>query len=327
MLLSIIVPFYGVERYIADCLTRLAVLPADSVEILLIDDRGQDQSRAIADAFADRYPAMRVLTRAKNGGLSAARNTGLDAAKGELVFFLDSDDLPVADNLLPLAERMQREQLDVLKARFESFDDETGQALPAPQPLSTDATTGDALFAAQCRADVYEPMVWQCLYRRSYLLAQGLRMPEGLLFEDELFQTPALLRCHRAAMSDLLLVRYRQRRGSIMRSFAKDAAWCDSYFAICERLDALADSLAPTEGQRMLRRRIGQIALSVAKNIPAYGLAGDVRAQALSFLNLHYASLGEYALKSGDKSVRRQGMLLLFSRRLFLKLYAGLRRH
>ena len=327
MLLSIIVPFYGVERYIADCLTRLAALPADAVEILLVDDCGADQSRAIADAFSERYPAMHVLARAQNGGLSAARNTGLDAARGDIVFFLDSDDLPVAENILPLAERMQREQLDVLKARFESFEDETGASLPAPQPPKTDVMTGDALFAAQCRADVYEPMVWQCLYRRSYLLSQGLRMPEGLLFEDELFQTPALLRCHRAAMSDLLLVRYRQRPGSIMRSFTQNAAWCDSYFAICERLDALAESLPPTEGQRMLRRRIGQIALSVAKNIPAYGLAGDVRAQALSFLNLHYASLGEYAVKSGDKAVRRQGMLLLFSRRLFLRLYAGLRRH
>lgn len=93
---------------------------------------------------------------------------------------------------------------------------------------------------------------------------------------------------------------------------------------ICERLDALAEGLPPSDGQRMLRRRIGQIALSVAKNIPAYGLTGEVKAKAISFLNLHYATLGEYALKSGDKQVRRQGMLLLFSRRLFLRLYTRL---
>lgn len=324
MLLSVIVPFYGVERYIESCLTPLTRLPPNDVEVLLVDDCGPDRSRAIADGFAARYPFMRVIARSENGGLSAARNTGLDAAQGDFVFFLDSDDVPVAQSLPPLLERMQRERLDVLKARFEPFDDETGAVLPGPTPPETQAQTGDALFAGQCRADVYEPMVWQCLYRRAYLVERGLRMADGLLFEDELFQTPALLQCARAAMSALTLVRYRQRPGSIMKSFTKSAAWCDAYFTICERLDVLADSLPPTDGQRMLRRRIGQIALSVAKNIPAYGLEGDVKAQAISFLNLHYATLGEYALKSGDKQVRRQGMLLLFSRRLFLRLYTRL---
>ncbi len=324
MLLSVIVPFYGVERYMKSCLEALTSLPEDGVEILLVDDCGPDRSRAIADEFAARYPFMRVLARSENGGLSAARNTGLDAARGDFVFFLDSDDVPVAQNLLPLCERMQRERLDVLKARFEAFDDETGAVVPGPTPPETDVLTGDALFAAQCRADVYEPMVWQCLYRRAYLIERGLRMADGLLFEDELFQTPALLQCARAAMSALTLVRYRQRPGSIMKSFTKSAAWCDSYFTICERLDALAEGLPPSDGQRMLRRRIGQIALSVAKNIPAYGLTGEVKAKAISFLNLHYATLGEYALKSGDKQVRRQGMLLLFSRRLFLRLYTRL---
>ena len=173
MLLSIIVPFYGVERYIAACLEPLCALPAGRVEVLLVDDRGPDGSRAIADAFCARCPSMRVIERTQNGGLSAARNTGLDAARGEYVFFLDSDDVPEADSLLPLCERMAREELDVVKARFAPFDDDTGAALPAPVPPPCDAMAGDALFAQQCRAEVYEPMVWQCIYRRAFLEAHG----------------------------------------------------------------------------------------------------------------------------------------------------------
>ena len=307
MLLSIIVPFYGVERYIAACLEPLCALPAGRVEVLLVDDRGPDGSRAIADAFCARCPSMRVIERTQNGGLSAARNTGLDAARGEDVFFLDSD-----------------EELDVIKARFAPFDDETGAALPAPVPPPCDAMAGDALFAQQCRAEVYEPMVWQCIYRRAFLEAHGMRMAEGLLFEDELFQTPALLLAGRAAMSDRTLVRYRQREGSIMRSFARSAAWCASYLEVCRRLSALADGLADTPGRVMLRRRIGQIALSVGKNIPAYGLAGDVRREAVAFLHAHRRELSGFALRSEDASVRRQGILLRASPALFLRLYARL---
>ena len=324
MLLSIIVPFYGVERYIAACLEPLCALPPDRVEVLLVDDCGPDGSRAIADAFCARCPSMRVIERTQNGGLSAARNTGLDAARGEYVFFLDSDDVPEADSLLPLCERMAREELDVIKARFAPFDDDTGAALPAPVPPPCDAMAGDALFARQCRAEVYEPMVWQCIYRRAFLEAHGLRMAEGLLFEDELFQTPALLLAGRAAMSDRTLVRYRQREGSIMRSFARSAAWCASYLEVCRRLSALADGLADTPGRVMLRRRVGQIALSVGKNIPAYGLAGDVRREAVAFLRAHRRELSGFALRSEDASVRRQGILLRASPALFLRLYARL---
>ena len=64
-------------------------------------------------------------------------------------------------------------------------------------------TAGGALFAAQCQNGTYEPMVWQCVYRRGFLTENHLRMAEGLLFEDELFQAPALLKAGRAAAFDI----------------------------------------------------------------------------------------------------------------------------
>ena len=129
MLLSVIVPCYQVEKYIADCLESLAVLDASEVEILLIDDCGQDQTAAICRRFCARYPAMRLIERAANGGLSAARNTGLDYAQGDYVFFLDSDDICDAAALLHLARAAKEQRLDILKARFVSFDDATGKTL------------------------------------------------------------------------------------------------------------------------------------------------------------------------------------------------------
>ena len=324
MLLSVIIPFYHVEAYLGECLARAAALPAADCELLLIDDCGSDGSAAIAHAFAGTHENARVIRRTCNGGLSAARNTGLAQAQGEYVYFIDSDDVPEPQALYAMVCRAREMQLDIIKGRFLFFDDETGETTSGPAIPQTDATTGAALLAQQCRADVYEPMVWQCAYRRAFLEENALRMAEGLLFEDELFQAPALLAAERAqAVTDVIL-RYRQRAGSIMKSFAKNARWCESYLTVCRRLRALADSRQRDDAARALCRRVGQIALSVAKNIPAYGLPPAVAAEAMAFVKANRRELAGYALRSGDALVAAQGALLALSPGAFVTLY---RRH
>ena len=321
MLLSVIIPFYHVEAYIGACLARAAELPAQECELLLVDDCGTDGSAALAQAFAREHANARVIRRAQNGGLSAARNTGLAEARGEYVYFLDSDDIPEPQALYAMVSRARDAQLDVIKGRFVFFDDETGDETPGPAIPETGVTTGAALLAQQCRADVYEPMVWQCAYRRAFLAEHALQMAEGLLFEDELFQAPALLAAQRAqAVTDVIL-RYRQRAGSIMKSFAKNASWCGSYLTVCRRLRALADGRQGDAAARALCRRVGQIALSVAKNIPAYALPPDVAAEAMAFVRENRRELAGYALRSGDALVAAQGALLALSPRAFVVLY------
>ena len=321
MLLSVVIPFYRVEQYIGDCLALAAQLPERDCEILLVDDCGGDGSAAIAKDFCARHANMRVICREKNGGLSAARNTGLEIACGEYVYFLDSDDEPVPEALLALTREAARDGLDVAKARFVYFDDETGKETPGPAIERTDVMSGGALFASQCRSGVYEPMVWQCVYRRAFLEENELTMAEGLLFEDELFQAPALLCARRAAAFEMDILRYRQRAGSIMGSFAKSSRWCESYLAVCRRLSALAKTLPAGEARAALCRRVGQIALSVVKNIPAYHLPETVAAEAMAFAREHRRELSGYALESWDAPVAAQGLLLRLSPKAFMKLY------
>ena len=172
-----------------------------------------------------------------------------------------------------------------------------------------------------CRAGLYEPMVWQCVYRRAFLTENGLAMAEGLLFEDELFQAPALLRAQRAAAFEMDILCYRQRAGSIMGSFARSSCWCASYLEVCRRLSALADTLPAGEAKAALQKRVGQIALSVVKNIPAYHLPEAVAGEAMAFAGAHREELSGYALRSGDALVAAQGLLLRMSPGVFIKLY------
>jgi len=319
MLLSVVIPFYHVEKYIAQCLALSGRL--SDCEILLVDDCGSDASAQIAADFCALHDHARVIRREKNGGLSAARNTGLEQARGEYVYFLDSDDLPEPEALMDLVRQAKAQQLDVAKARFVFFDDETGEVTPGPAIPGTDVMMGGELFALQCRAALYEPMVWQCVYRRSFLKENGLIMAEGLLFEDELFQAPCLMKAQRAAAFESVILRYRQRAGSIMGSFSKSSRWCQSYLEVCRRLSALAEKLEDGEAKRALKKRVGQIALSVAKNIPAYRLPEQIAEEAKAFLKENLKELAGYAMKSGDAVVAAQGLLLRVSPEGFLKLY------
>ena len=322
MLLSVIIPFYHVEAYIDACLARVAQLPAGECEVLLVDDCGSDGSAAIAAAYAAQHENFCVIRRAQNGGLSAARNTGLAQAKGEYVYFLDSDDLPEPQALMDLVRTAKAHALDVVKGRFVFFDDLTGEETPGPAITAAGAETGCALFARQCAAGVYEPMVWQCAYRRAFLEENALTMAEGLLFEDELFQAPALFAAARAEVVEAVVLRYRQRAGSIMKSFAKSAAWCRSYLEVCRRLSDLAQRHSGNEASRALRKRVGQIAVSVAKNIPAYKLPQDVAQEVMAFVYDNRKELVRFALSSRDALVMAQGALLAVSPRLFVRLYA-----
>ena len=322
MLLSVIIPFYHVEAYIDACLERVARMPEADCEVLLVDDCGSDGSADIAAAYAREHANFRVIRREKNGGLSAARNTGLAKAQGEYVYFLDSDDLPEPEALIGMVHEAQAQALDVVKGRFVFFDDLTGEETPGPAVVSTDVIPGGELFARQCKDATYEPMVWQCAYRRAFLEEKGLVMAEGLLFEDELFQAPALFAAARAQATEHVVLRYRQRAGSIMKSFSKNAAWCKSYLEVCRRLSALAQEHAGSTASRALLKRVGQIAVSVAKNIPAYRLPEPVAKEAMGFVHINKKELAGYALASRDVLVIAQGLLLAVSPGLFVRLYA-----
>ena len=110
--LSVIVPVYRVEPYLAKCLDSILAQDVPDMEILVVDDGSPDQCYAIMEDYAQRYPAQVRIFRKPNGGLSDARNFGLARAEGDYIAFVDSDDY--------LAPGMYRAMLD--KAASRNFD-------------------------------------------------------------------------------------------------------------------------------------------------------------------------------------------------------------
>ena len=183
--ISIVVPFYNVAPYFLDCLRSIANQDYDGeVECLLVDDRGQDESAQIAIDFLNEYDgpiSFRIVIREENGGLSAARNTGMDCATGEYIMFVDSDDEITPDCLSKLARPLMVERYDCVTGKYacDSFSQtREGRA------LCEGLLFRDAEIIEARRRGIIPIAAWNKLYRRDFLRTKDLRFMEGILWED-----------------------------------------------------------------------------------------------------------------------------------------------
>ena len=213
MKLSVVIPIYNVERWLAACLESALDPACRDYEIVAVNDGSTDGSGIAAAAYAARYPEIIRVITTPNGGLGHARNTGLEAAQGDYLLFLDSDDR--------LAPGALREILDSLDGSFDVglFDfvavDEQGRELAY---TAGSGRTGDFTLADWPRQLCEAPNAVNKLWRRSLFLDSGIRFPDRLWFED-LATTPRLY-LHATRFRNLARpwYHYLRRSGSIMTS-------------------------------------------------------------------------------------------------------------
>ncbi|MGN0274618.1 MAG: glycosyltransferase family 2 protein [Chordicoccus sp.] len=209
-LVSVIIPIYKVERYLERCVRSVMDQTYDNLEILLIDDGSPDRCGKMCDAFAESDPRIRVVHR-KNGGVSAARNTGIDASSGQWIFFVDSDDFIHRDCIRQLLAAAERSGTDIAVCGFERTDGDTicgDVRFPVTEVIPRDEAMRHVILEEDTS------FVWGTLFRRE--LFQGIHFPEGRTFED-LATVPLLVnRCRALARVSAPYYGYFQRPTSIM---------------------------------------------------------------------------------------------------------------
>ena len=139
-LVSVIIPVYKVEQYLERCVRSVTSQTYDNLEILLIDDGSPDRCGEMCDSFAAEDRRIRVIHQ-KNGGLSAARNTGIDASSGQWLFFIDSDDFIHRDCIGKLLAAAETSGADIASCGFEKTEDDTIRGdvrFPATEVISRD---------------------------------------------------------------------------------------------------------------------------------------------------------------------------------------------
>ena len=189
---SVIIPVYNAEKTLRRCLDSLSGQTFSHAEFLLIDDGSRDSSAAICREYAARDSRFRLISK-ENGGVSTARNLGLDQARGEFILFVDSDDYVSPDYLSRLEELDGAGQYDYLLFSYHRFNGDRVSACLLPE-------------YASCREQEYAPVLarayytkhinspWNKRYRCSILREHGLRFHTDLpIAEDTLFNLNYLL--------------------------------------------------------------------------------------------------------------------------------------
>lgn len=192
MEISVIVPVYNVGLYIRRCLDSLIEQTFDDLEIILVDDGSTDDSPKICDDYASRYGNIRVIHK-ENGGLSDARNVGIDAAKGKFLGFIDPDDWVTPDFYSYLYEGIQNYGADIAVCEYYNVWEKTADATNRQAPRFF---KGEESLKALLLLKIGN-YAWNKLYKRE-LFGHDIRYPRGKKYEDvqttyRLFQRAALV--------------------------------------------------------------------------------------------------------------------------------------
>lgn len=246
--LSFVVPIYGVEQYLRKCVDSLLHQDYDNYEIILVDDGSPDGSPAICDEYAARYDNIRVIHR-ENGGLSAARNSGIELARGEYICFVDSDDYWEENVLGGLMEQIEREQLYVLRFDYQNVRIKDSSEYEVFEPYKQHHTvdTSTAIVSGVEYLNTRMPYgcyAWQFIIRTA--IVKGERFTEGIYFEDTDW-TPRMLLCaSRVNSTTTVVYNYLMRIGSITQAIdqAKQRKVLDDKLRLISTLKRLRDEVS-----------------------------------------------------------------------------------
>ena len=214
-MVSIIVPVYKVEDYLAECVNSLIAQTYRDIEVVLVDDGSPDRCPEMCDEFVEQDSRIRVVHKG-NGGLSSARNAGIKVAMGELMAFVDSDDYVDERYIETMVKALRDTEADIAAVDIVEFSDKA----PLEQKTHTDGYK--VLTKKQAFNDIIhyrgiKAVVWNKIYRTK--LVKSVLFEEGRLHEDEFFTTRILQQVSRIAFVENGLYFYRQRGGSIMNTF------------------------------------------------------------------------------------------------------------
>ena len=210
--ISVIVPVYNVERYLPQCLESILSQSYQQLEVILIDDGSRDHSGDICDDYAKRDDRI-VVIHQKNGGAAAAKNTGLRAATGEYLSFVDSDDFLDPDVYAYMVDLLRSQNADVVQCAIRDvYQDMTQDQIVKP---------GRKIWDTQDYIEQYL-YDWTCglmtdkLYRRC--LFEGIFFEEGNRIDDEYFTYQGMMNAARIVSDDKVIYNYRRRKSSVMIS-------------------------------------------------------------------------------------------------------------
>ena len=253
-LISIIIPVYGVEKYIRQCLDSVINQTYKNLEIIVINDGTKDKSAEIAKKYAGNDNRIKVYDY-KNGGVSIARNRGLEHAKGDYISFVDGDDWLHPDFYMKLADALETSNADIAKCSIIETDTVTKKITGFRRSIAKEAD-----FDLYFSKEILWTVVWNALYKRE--VAIDVHYPAGINFEDIYASGMYIFKAGRVVELTDALYYYRRNltglsRGAENRPFDPLIAKCSlkNDLRKLNYSDKRLDSYIATEAYHIIRDR------------------------------------------------------------------------
>ena len=254
-LFSVIIPVYGVENYIGQCLDSIINQSYNNLEIIVINDGTKDRSAELAKEYAQKDSRIRIYDY-ENGGLSVARNRGLDLAKGDYISFVDSDDWLHPDFYMKLAGALETNDADIAKCSIIETDTVTERVIGFQKSIAKKADF-DLYFS---KGGMLWIVVWNALYKREIVTC--IHYPVGVNFEDNYASGMYLFKAKTVVELKDALYYYRYNTSGISKGIQK---YPFDHLIMYSRLrndlfklgftDKRMDSLVAAETFRLIRDR------------------------------------------------------------------------
>lgn len=232
MKISIIIPVYNVKQYLSATLENVLSQEFEDFELILVDDGSTDGSEKICDRFAIRDTRVRVIHQV-NAGVSAARNTGVAAANGEYIGFVDSDDLIEPNMFAVMTELAEEYDADIVQCRHNRIDRITYTKPQKDIRVITGHTFVEEMFSYTGGEYTNQVALWSKIYRR--YLFDMIHFPEGRTYEDEQETYKLCLQAKRIVLISDKLYHYVKRENSIITGISANKM-LDKQFALMDRL-------------------------------------------------------------------------------------------
>lgn len=215
MKFSIILPCYNVEKYIRACIDSILQQTYKDFEVILVDDGARDSTPQICDEYAEKDTRVRTIHK-PNGGQADARNIGLEAAQGDYICYVDSDDFLANDNVLQLLADKTAGNPDIVHYKFQEWFESDGHIAPCrfDYRIPTKGRSVADIYCDLIDKDAYYNSAWSKIIRRGLLMENEIRFEKGIVGEDNEWYYHVVMVAKSLALVDEPLYIYRRRQGS-----------------------------------------------------------------------------------------------------------------
>lgn len=265
MFFSVIIPVYNVEKYLKECVDSILNQTFSDYELILVDDGSTDGSPQICDDYAAIDSRVKVIHN-KNGGASAARNTGMKAAQGEYIINIDSDDYFLTNDVFEKIYNCSNNK-DIILFKYQKYFDETKRFEKCPfsyANISEDDSFVESIDKL-VRADAFFGMAWMKTVKRELIAENNIYFEEGIVGEDIDWNYNLYCNASSLVTIDEAFIAYRQRENSVT-----SAPKIKSLTSLLYIIKRWADRINSLSDEVLKKALLGSLAKHYSNTLIAY---------------------------------------------------------